>query len=424
MTEPKREPSKPPYPDHTDADLTLAGGGMAEFFLQIALPGQPISEMPLTAARCTLGREAGNDVVLDDRTVSRKHAELEHREDGYWIRNLSASSPALVNGKPVQSQRLRPGDRITLGSVSVHFKSLHGDARAPVNVKAVAIGAGGLLVLILLLTTMFSTDSTIDTDYVNARVARVATLARMQRPTGEYFALSGHGTCWAWQEPGYVVTNRHVTSGGREHVAKIARDLGSAGEPSYWVYFSPTEVVEARLVGESEEFDLAVLEVERESWPYLEYRSIDTVAQTEAVWACGFPGAADELPDLIETERLVDLRKRGDRLAEMELLQRYLKKSPGELIPDRNHVRSMTDGTVNALREQPVPGTSLRVIQTNTDINPGNSGGPLLTADERVVGVNTYGMSGAQGVNFALAIDDLVPEIERIIAADRERAGK
>jgi S1-C subfamily serine protease len=43
------------------------------------------------------------------------------------------------------------------------------------------------------------------------------------------------------------------------------------------------------------------------------------------------------------------------------------------------------------------------VIQTQTPINPGNSGGPLLSDDGKIVGVNSFGDKGAEGLNFAIA---------------------
>jgi S1-C subfamily serine protease len=47
------------------------------------------------------------------------------------------------------------------------------------------------------------------------------------------------------------------------------------------------------------------------------------------------------------------------------------------------------------------------VIQTQTPINPGNSGGPLLTEDGRIVGVNSFGTSGMEGLNFAVAAKEI-----------------
>ena len=47
------------------------------------------------------------------------------------------------------------------------------------------------------------------------------------------------------------------------------------------------------------------------------------------------------------------------------------------------------------------------VIQTQTPINPGNSGGPLLAEDGKIVGVNAFKNRDAEGLNFAVAANEL-----------------
>jgi hypothetical protein len=80
---------------------------------------------------------------------------------------------------------------------------------------------------------------------------------------------------------------------------------------------------------------------------------------------------------------------------------------------------TVTRGVVSSLRQL----DKVVVLQTDTAINPGNSGGPLLDHAGRVLGVNTMGFRGGQGLNFAVAIDHAKALLEgRPLALDFVKA--
>jgi S1-C subfamily serine protease len=58
-------------------------------------------------------------------------------------------------------------------------------------------------------------------------------------------------------------------------------------------------------------------------------------------------------------------------------------------------------------------------IQFSAPINPGNSGGPLLDAAGMVVGITSAGVSGSQGVGFAIPSDTIIRELPFLISTGK-----
>src|SRR5262245_51066899 len=70
----------------------------------------------------TIGREANNKYVIADSSVSRLHALLEKREDGYYLVDKNSSNGTFINGKKISQQKLSHSDKINLGNASLVFE--------------------------------------------------------------------------------------------------------------------------------------------------------------------------------------------------------------------------------------------------------------------------------------------------------------
>jgi DNA-binding transcriptional ArsR family regulator len=79
----------------------------------------------LEAARVTIGKAEGNDVVVgSDASVSRLHAALEPYGATWCIRDLGSRNGTFVNGERVISERaLHHGDEIRIGATRLVFRA-------------------------------------------------------------------------------------------------------------------------------------------------------------------------------------------------------------------------------------------------------------------------------------------------------------
>lgn len=82
------------------------------------------SRVKLTHTPFTIGRAAGNDLVLLSLAVSRQHAVIVAENGQFLIRDLDSRNGLVVDGVRVDEATLFPGRRVVLGDLEI---GLEGD---------------------------------------------------------------------------------------------------------------------------------------------------------------------------------------------------------------------------------------------------------------------------------------------------------
>ena len=103
--------------------------------------GRKQQEVATEKKSIVIGREAGCDIVLEDRTVSRRHAEIEVGEDAVVLKDLGSSNGTYVNRERIESHTLAPNDAVTIGSFGLKVRghvSLGGESSGAVDVDCLA----------------------------------------------------------------------------------------------------------------------------------------------------------------------------------------------------------------------------------------------------------------------------------------------
>ena len=75
----------------------------------------------ITEKSVVVGRSREADIRISDVNSSRRHAELRQEGGTFWIVDLGSTNGTSVNGKRVDRQRLRDGDRIEIGTTEIVF---------------------------------------------------------------------------------------------------------------------------------------------------------------------------------------------------------------------------------------------------------------------------------------------------------------
>lgn len=68
-----------------------------------------------------LGKREDNDLIIDEKTVSRNHLTIEQTEDRYLLKDLGSTNGTFINDIRVKEAYLTPGDIIRIGTIRIEF---------------------------------------------------------------------------------------------------------------------------------------------------------------------------------------------------------------------------------------------------------------------------------------------------------------
>jgi len=176
----------------------------------------------------------------------------------------------------------------------------------------------------------------------------------------------GGGSGFIFSEDGLIITNKHVVEDK---------------EADYTVILNDGTEYNAEVLGLDPLNDLAVIKIKSdEELPKLPFIDL---------------GDSDQIK---VGQRVVAI---GNALAEYE--------------------NTVTTGVISAKGRNIIAGGTLtgreslsNLLQTDAAINPGNSGGPLVNLNGEVIGINTAIATNANGIGFAIPINDAKQVVESV----------
>jgi pSer/pThr/pTyr-binding forkhead associated (FHA) protein len=91
--------------------------------LIVTLDGAVLREHHLEKETISVGRKHGNDIQVNDMTVSGRHALITVKENEFIAEDLGSTNGTLVNGKEVGKCTLNHGDILQMGNYQFTFFS-------------------------------------------------------------------------------------------------------------------------------------------------------------------------------------------------------------------------------------------------------------------------------------------------------------
>ena len=88
----------------------------------VRLKNRPLKSYTFTGNEVSIGRLSENAIVIDNLSVSRRHAVITADPEGYTLTDQGSKNGTLLNGAPVTSARLSNGDTIMIGKYELLFQ--------------------------------------------------------------------------------------------------------------------------------------------------------------------------------------------------------------------------------------------------------------------------------------------------------------
>lgn len=93
---------------------------MAKF--EIIHPDDSKTNFEIEESIIAIGRSTPCKLLLDESSVSRKHAAVFTKSDGIYIKDLESSNGTYINGKRIEVSKLHNGDEIKIGVFTLIFR--------------------------------------------------------------------------------------------------------------------------------------------------------------------------------------------------------------------------------------------------------------------------------------------------------------
>jgi len=96
--------------------------------LVVKLGERVIEEARIDKEVVNIGRDPGCDITLDNLGVSRQHAQIRIVQGRYLLADNHSTNGTFLNGRPIQSAEISPGDLIQVGKFHMTFQVVEEEA--------------------------------------------------------------------------------------------------------------------------------------------------------------------------------------------------------------------------------------------------------------------------------------------------------